>query len=80
MAKLMFMLYMEAWKRDLKAIIEGFSEEVTFKLDLEGWGGVHQLDSIERAVQGKAEVNEYMTEWINEKDNMKRYFKEKHAW
>lgn len=31
---------METWtkagKRDLKAIMEGFSEEVTFKLDLEG--------------------------------------------
>lgn len=25
-----------AWKRDLKAIMEGFSEEVAFKLDLEG--------------------------------------------
>lgn len=52
----------EAWKRmwwrDLKAIREGFSEEVTFKLDFEGWGRVHQLHNMERTIQGKAEMNE----------------------
>lgn len=55
-----------SWRRDLKAIGEDFSEEVTFKLDFEGWRGVHQLDNIERTVQGKAEMNEWINEQMNE--------------
>ena len=71
---------MEAWKRDLNAIMEGFSEEVTFKPAPEGWRGARQLHSVGRAVQGKAEVNEGMIDWMNEKHSMRRYFKEKYAY
>ena len=50
------------WRRDLKAIKEGFAEKVTFELGFKGWGGVHQLDNMEKAVEGKAEMNEPMKE------------------
>lgn len=66
----------EAWKKDLKAIRGGFSEEVTFKLDLEGWVGVYQLDNVKRVVHGKAGVNDWMNKW---KKYIRRKFKGKQA-
>lgn len=74
------MQHMETWKRDLNAIMEGFSEEVTFKQALEGWRGARQLHSVGGAVQGKAEVNEAMIDWMNEKHSLRRYFKEEYAY
>lgn len=46
----------------MKAIKEGFAEKMTFELVFKGWGGVHQLDNMEKAVEGKAEMNEPMKE------------------